>query len=192
MTIYTTYVYGPLSNAGSVSGRQFYCVRPTDTCVGSDAEHVPCGSGWIREYAVDIAASGDIYLRATNVKSIRTYIETTCCGCGCSTNFCRLIKVELYGKVNGGCYMGSVGFGHVMNPQVAHGALYNYTNPFKLGTANTDNGGCGAGCCSGCSSGIHSHMQVMGGSIVAPCCNATVTSGTQIYRFTWNDINCPY
>lgn len=191
MTTKTTYVYGPFSNTGSVTGRTYYCNYPDD-CLGTGVQHSPCGSGWITSSAVDISQTGYIYLRATNVMSIKTYIQSVCCGGSCSANFSRLIKIELYGKANGGCYMGSVGFGHIMSPQVGNGILYNYTNPFLIGTANNDDGGCGAGCCSGCSGGIHAHMQMMGGTIVAPCCNGSVTSGTQIYRFTWDDVNCPY
>jgi hypothetical protein len=185
VAIVTAYVRGPIS--GYITGRTKYCTYPyaSDVCLGSGGVHGTC-RGWSNP--VDIGGSGGVYLRVNypNVSSIVTYVELRCCGTSCVDNYRRAVTVELYGRANGVCYMGSVMFGHIANPVVSNGTLYNLSSSAKkLGTAPS-------GSCGGCYTGAHSHMERSGGSVVAPCCGATVATSTNIYKFTWNNgIACP-
>jgi hypothetical protein len=81
--------------------------------------------------------------------------------------------------------MGDVIYGHVTSPAVGNNSVYNLTSGIKLiGTATS-------GGCTGCSTGTHSHMETKYGTVVAPCCGASVTTSTAIYQFSWsNNIPC--
>ena len=184
MAIVTVYVRSPFS--GCITGRNNYCngncSNPDGNCNGSGNQHGTC-RGWSNP--VDIGGSGNVYLRVNypNVRRAITYIGLHCCGsASCGDNFKRTISVEVYGLNNAGyCYIGTVMYGHVSNPAVTNGGIYNLTSSILLlGTATT-------GSCTGCSTGAHSHMERLGGSVVAPCCGATVTTSTNIYKFTWDN-----
>jgi hypothetical protein len=184
MAVITVYVRSPIS--GYITGRDKYCVANDTVCNGSGNPHGRC-RGW--SSPVDIGGSGSLYLRVNypNVRSVVTYVELRCCaGTTCGNNFKRTITVELYGRVDGLCYIGSVMYGHVSSPAVSNGETYNLTSgSLLLGTVTS-------GSCSGCSTGPHSHMERSGGSVVAPCCGAAVSTSTNIYRFTWdNALPCP-
>lgn len=182
MTIYTINIYSPIS--GIITGRDNYCITSDPICTGSGASHGSCSGGSSR---VDIGGSGTLYLRATNVKSFIPRISLACCGgTSCGDNFKRVIKIELYGKANGVCYIGAVLYGHVTSPTVSNATVYNLSGTsYAIGSVTT-------GSCSNCSTGAHSHMERFGGSVVAPCCGLSVSSSTVIYRFTWDDsISCP-
>ncbi len=185
MALVTVYVRGPIS--GTITGRNKYCTFPyaSDVCNGSGSNH---GTYMSSSNPVDIGGSGNINLRVNypNVLSIVTYVSLSCCSSSYEDNYRRMVTVELYGKSNGACYMGSVRFGHVASPAVTNGTLYNLSSGTKLiGTVPSGNPG-------NCYTGAHSHMERSGGSVVAPCCGATVSSSTNIYKFTWdNGIACP-
>lgn len=187
MAIRTIYVYSPFSNSGRITGLNTYC--------GGNVTHYPCNSGF--SSPVDIAATGNIYLRATNIKSCITRITYTCCTnySGCGNDYRRTIIVDLYGKENAVCYIGSVAFGHIIAAShIAHNQIYNFNNnpyklPFLLGSATS--GGC-PDQPPKCSTGTHSHMEQKKGTRMSLSCGQTVNSGTAIYKFTWDDsIPCP-
>lgn len=188
MAIVTAYVMASIS--GFITGRDQYC-KPLnqggDVCNGSQGQGVH-GTCLSSSNPVDIGGSGSIYLRVNypNVSSIVTYVALACCS-SMSDNYRRMVTVELYGRTNGVCYMGSVRFGHVASPAVSNGTLYNLTSGSKLiGTVPS-------GETSGCYTGAHSHMERVSGSVVAPCCGITVTTATNIYKYTWdNGIVCPH
>lgn len=171
------FVYSPVG--GIITGRANYCLPCPAPCDGDQGAHSTC-VGWSSPVDIDANDNETIYLYAsTLVKSIRTLIELECC-CTCGNNdYCRAIKVELYGLFNAECLIGSVLYGHVANPQVTHNTVYNASSKL-LGYAPPCNG-CGCGCYTG----SHSHMERSGGSTVAPCCCVDTTKGsTAIYR--WN------
>lgn len=177
MTILTVYVYSPL--AGWISGRDYYC-GATSVCNGDGGIHGSCGGGQNR---VDVAGSGTLYFRATNIRSL--YLSYGTCGSGCSTDIMRTLKISLYGKPDGFCPVGSVLYAHVGQPLLPSG-LQNYSGGL-LAIGSTPSGTCGD-----FYTGAHSHMERFGGTVVAPCCYANVTTGTAIYKFTWDDsIICP-
>ncbi len=185
MAIITVYVRSPIS--GYITGRDQYC-KPLsqggDVCNGSQGTHGKCMSS---SNPVDIGGSGSLYLRVNypNVLSIVTYINLVCCNSSYGDNYRRMVTVELYGRANGVCYMGAVRFGHVASPAITNGTLYNLSGGSTLiGTVPSGNPG-------SCYTGPHSHMERSGGSVVAPCCGATVSTSTNIYKFTWNNVTCP-
>ncbi|MDP2362723.1 MAG: hypothetical protein Q8M94_03020 [Ignavibacteria bacterium] len=184
MATITVFVRSPIS--GYITGRTKYCIPLSQggdpVCTGSGNPHNSCAGGVT---PVDIGGSGSLYLRVNypNVLSIRTFIALPCCP-GQPDNYRRAITVELYGKSNGVCYIGSVRYAHVASPAVSHNTLYNLSSGSKLlGTVPTGSAG-------SCYSGPHSHMERTGGVTVAPCCGATVSTSTNIYRYTWDDAAC--
>jgi len=184
MATVTAYVRSPIS--GHITGRTYYCTTPSDPyCYGnpSNGTHYPCHSGWY--HPVDIGGTGTLYLYVNypNVSSVITWVSLLCCSSSCDSSLRRMITVDLYGRSNGRCYIGSVAYGHVNTVYVSNGVLYNLSgSSLRLGTVTTVTG-------CGCSDGAHSHMEATGSTLscIAPCCGATVSTSTNIYQFTWND-----
>lgn len=177
MAILTVYVYSPLS--GTITGRDYYC-QAGSPCNGDDGLHGSCGGGLNR---VDVGGSGTLYFRATNVKSL--YLTYGTCSSGCSEDIHRTLKISMYGKPDGFCPVGSVLYAHVGAPPLPAGLRNYYGGPLAIGSTP-------AGTCGVFYTGAHSHMERFGGSVVAPCCGVSVTTGTAIYKFTWDDsIICP-
>lgn len=182
----TAYVYSPVD--GIITGRGNYCGIPCDNnpCTGDHGVHGTC-KGWSSPVDVDAQDNESVVLYMnTAVQSIITWIQNVCC-CTCGrAGYCRAIVVDLYGEPNGHCYIGSVLYGHVGNPQVVNGQLYNSgLNGKQLGTAPAGDGTCA------CYSGSHSHMERSGGATDAPCCcTDTVKGSTRIYHWDFT-IPCP-
>ncbi len=177
MAVYIVYVNSPI--AGTIQGLSTYCDDAT--------EHLTCGGyPWVNP--VDVGGSGNLYLRVNypNVRSIRTWVGPGCCGDKpCATSdMKRIVTVELWDDSNARCYyMGSVKYGHVANPQVVDNTVYNLTSGTKLlGAVPAD------AFCAGCFEHQHSHMEIVGGQVISLLgCDDTVSSSTNIYRFTWSD-----
>jgi hypothetical protein len=186
MTVVTVYVKSPIS--GSITGRTYYCTQPgpDPDCYGtsSNGTHYSCMSGWY--YPVDISGTGTLYLNVNypNVLSVITWVSLICCGSGCDASLRRIITVELYGRQYGRCYIGSIEYGHVNSVYITNGATYNLTSgSLSLGTVSQVSG------CS-CSTGAHAHMAVNTSNSQtpqAPCCGGSVTTATNIYKFTWDN-----
>lgn len=179
MTLVTVYVRSPIS--GYITGRNNYCNGGDPACNGSGAVHGTC-RGWSNP--VDIGGSGNLYLRVNypNVRRVVTYVELRCCSTSYGSDYRRTVTAELYGLNDTGyCYVGSVMYGHVKSPAVSNGATYDLTSgSLKIGTVPSGNPGA-------CFTGPHSHMERSGGSVVAPCCGGTVSTSTNIYKFTWDN-----
>jgi hypothetical protein len=179
----TAYVRSPIS--GTITGRDKYCGCP-GVCNGNGSNHSTC-RGWASP--VDIGGSGNLVLRVNypTVQSIKTLIGDQCCCDPCPDEYERTVTVELYGQPNAACYIGSVMYGHVSNPQVNHNTIYNLTSGNKtLGTV--PGGSCNSCAFGSCYTGAHSHMERLGGTTVAPCCCTGVTGSTNIYKWTFE---CP-
>jgi hypothetical protein len=128
-----------------------------------------------------------LFLRVNypTVRSVVAWVELRCCNAGCGDNFRRTITLDLYAQANAICYIGSVMYGHIVNPLVANGQTYNLTSSsLQIGTVP-------AGACGGCYTGPHSHMERLGGVSLAPCCCTAVTSSTNIYKWDFNPSSCP-
>lgn len=187
MAIITVYVRSPIS--GFITGRTNYCKYPygSDVCLGSGGVHGTCIGG---SSPIDIGGSGSLNLHVNypNILSIRTFVEIRCCPSTYGNDYRRTITVELYGKSNGLCYVGSVKYAHVASPAVSNNTLYNLTSGTKLlGAVPAGNPG-------SCYTGPHSHMERVGGSVMPTglCCGATVNSSTNVYKYTWdNALPCP-
>ena len=182
----TVYVYSPAD--GIITGRANYCGSPCDAdpCTGDHGTHGTC-KGWSSPVDID-AYDGEelkLYVNYPTVKSIKTLVQYECC-CDAQNKYGRAIIVELYAKQNAVCYIGSVLYGHVDNPQVTNNAVYNLSSSSKtLGYAPGGTYSCGG---STCYSGSHSHMERHGGATVAPCCcTDTVKGSTSIYKFIFSD-----
>lgn len=182
----TAYVRSPYN--GTITGRTKHCVCPGDTCYGSGSDHGSCKGGSWAGTSIDVSGSGDLYLRVNypTVRSVVTWVALECCGgSGCADQYRRMVTVDLYALPNAVCYIGSVAYGHVANPQVGNGQTYNLTSSSKmLGTA-------ASGSCGTCSTGPHAHMERLFGSTVAPCCCTTVTTATNIYKWNFDPLHCP-
>ena len=179
----TAYLRAPVS--GTITGRENYCVCPGD-CDGGNTVHARCRN-WTSP--VDIGGNGNLVLRVNypTVQSIKTIIGDQCCCDACPDEYERTITVQLYGQPNAACYIGSVMYGHVVNPQVANNTTYNLTSGNKtLGTV--PGGSCDVCTFGSCYTGAHSHTERSGGTTVAPCCCSSVTSSTNIYKWTFQ---CP-
>ena len=172
---------------GTVTGRTKYCnCKNPEICEGSGLTHSTCVGGAAGSQ-IDITPNNSdaIYLRVNypTVRSIKTWVEIRCCDSRCSNDIRRTITVELYALPDAGCYIGSVKYAHIANPQVSNGGIYNLTSSSKwLGTA-------ASGFCY-CSSGPHAHMERSGGSGPSACCCTTVTTSNIIYSWTVPD-PCP-
>ena len=192
MTIITVYVRSPIS--GCITGRNNYCngncSNPDSTCTGSGNTHGTCMSS---TSPVDIGGTGTINLRVNfpNVLSVITYINLVCCSTTYANDYRRMVTVELYGKSNGKCFIGKVRYGHVANPSVANNTIYNLPTSGVLALGTVPSGSPGS-----CYTGAHSHMERSGstGSTLAPCCGTTVSSSSNIYKFTWDNSPavCPF
>jgi hypothetical protein len=144
---------------------------------------------------VDIAGSGDIYLRISNyllIKSIKIRV-TTGCAPTCTDdidsyfkNYRRIIACDLYqGQNLSGVFIGTVAYGHIVSSPYSDGSstTYNMTssNNVKLGTVPAYHTGCSY------YTGQHSHMEVSsGGTVMGLGCGNTVGSTTAIYTFTYH------
>ncbi len=198
MTIYTVYVKSPI--AGTISGRANYCTDnlpgtpyPDPICTGSLGTHLPC-MGWSNP--VDVGGSGSLYLRVNypNVRSIRTTVKPACClnsiydTCSSIANYRQVVVVDLYGGADGLCYyMGSVMYGHVASPAVVDKGLYVVPASGQILLGTVPSGSCVIDPQHKCFTAPHSHMEVTGGTVVAPCCGASVSGSTNIYKFTWSN-----
>ncbi len=175
MTLITAYVRAGLS--GSITGLDTYCPSPT---------HHACRESSLFTTPVDIGGPGDVYLRVNypNVASIRTTRSLSCCGgiSGCPDVLKSYVTVELYGRSNGQCFIGTVGYGHIENP-VSDGLHNLLSGEFKLGTASPDHS------CI-CSTGSHSHMEQKGGSRLALTCGQVITTSTNIFSFQYDSVIC--
>lgn len=213
----TVYIFSPIS--GYCTGHDYYCLgydfkptptplppplptptrRPTEICSGQGGAHSKC-LNWYCPSDIAGAGSTDVYLRIkSTVKSIRTWIGLLCCKSSkfdhCSDDFRRAIWVELFGRVNGGCYIGSVAFVHIAAPlYVGNGVLYNLSDTKKkLGKTTPAGEVCVAEDGTLCSSGPHIHMEMLTGADsyyiedVRPCCNSTAYASTPIYKLYWKD-----
>ena len=121
-----------------------------------------------------------------NCKSCLIHVAYACCTgySGCSNEYRRIVIADLYGRINGACFMGSVAFSPIGSLQVSDGVLNNLTTmPFPLGTATS--GGC-PDSPPKCSTGTHCHMERQGGYSQSLSCGA-ISAGIAIYRFTWDD-----
>ncbi len=192
MAQYTVYVRNPIETGGRITAVDKYCLEPYDpVCTGSDPDpdhHLTCRL-WSYPVDVDGSEGQGLYLRVNypNVRNIKTFVESRCCGDkACATaQMKQTVTVDLYGGAGAACYyMGSVMFGHVASPTVQDKQVYAVpaSGVMKLGQVPS-------GYCALCYEGAHSHMEISGGTRVAtlPCCNATINSSTNIYKFTWMD-----
>ncbi len=187
----TVYVYSPAD--GIITARDDYCGSPCDAdpCTGDHGTHATC-KGWSSPVDIDAYDGEEIklYVNYPTVKSIKTLVEYECC-CNDQNKYGRAIIVELYALRDAQCYIGSVLYGHIDNPQVTHNTVYNLSSSSKrLGYAPAGAHSCGG---STCYSGSHSHMERLGGQTVAPCCcTDTVKGSTPIYKFIYSnpDIWC--
>jgi len=184
----TAYVYSPVD--GIITGRNQYCGQPCDNnpCTGDHGTHRTCNN-WSSPVDIDAVDNEQLYLYVnTAVISIRTFVQYKCC-CSHQNDYGRVIIVELYGERDAQCYIGSVLYGHIANPQVTDGQIYNLSGTSKL----LGNAPAGAHNCGGftCYSGSHSHMERSGGATLAPCCcTDTLKGSTAIYKWDFT-IPCP-
>lgn len=183
------YVYAPIS--GRITGRDNYCINEqrqcdSDPCGGDHGAHKKC-KGWASP--IDIGATGQIYLYVNypTVKKIQTWVEYKCCCGEQNSDYARTITVDLYVYDNGKyCYVGSVMYGHVKNPQVLNGAWYDLTRGDKyLGDIPGGTYTCNEFSCYG---GAHSHMERSLGETAGPlcCCTSVAAGTTAIYRYYYN------
>jgi len=142
-------------------------------------DHLTCPNG---SDPIDIMGTGNLVFRATNVKSFSVY-RSLCGGSDCNTELRTLMQINLFGRQNQECFIGSVRYLHIKNPIYANGHAQNYNGEsLKIGEVPTDS----------CSTynGYHSHMERFRGQLVAPGCNQSLSLNTLVYRFTWDDSTC--
>lgn len=163
----TGYVYAPIS--GYISQGP-----------GCNGNHTPCGTG---SDPVDVAGSGTIYFCCNypTVQSVYVTVGTLCCLTGHPDNYRRTVTIDLYAQQNGGCYLGSVRYGHMnLNLELPTGLRNITKSQWRLGsTVGTKL--CDSGCCY---TGVHVHMQRNGGSTLVTCNQQAINVGTTaIYKF---------
>ncbi len=118
-------------------GVEFIEREPSHILAWVGGVHGSCGGGQNR---VDVAGSGTLYFKATNIKSLyRTYGT---CSSGCSADMHRTLIISMYGKPDGFCPVSSILYAHVGGTDLLPSGLRNYGGGLlKIGS--TPSGTCG-------------------------------------------------